>query len=61
MDNQKLVEEFLARGGQIEEVEESVRAMTPKELRAKARGEDYTDERMREAENEVHVRRPYYR
>ena len=53
------VEEFLARGGKITKVHEDESAIDPKALRAKLKGgdlssdsdSDYTDMRMREAEN----------
>ena len=51
------VAEFLAKGGQITKVEEGKRAMSERDVFAKASGNDkmqseYTDKRMREAENQ---------
>ena len=43
------VAEFLAKGGKIQQIPEGVTAG------------DYTDQRMREAENEALVDNPYYR
>ncbi len=43
------VAEFLAKGGKIQQIPEGVTAG------------DYTDQRMREAENEAMVHNPYYR
>lgn len=51
------VEQFLARGGKINSVQEGERALTRKEMYMLSRGEkiekysDYTDRSMREAEN----------
>lgn len=51
------VEQFLARGGKINTVDSGERALTSKEMYMLSRGEkirktcDYTDQRMREAEN----------
>lgn len=60
------VEEFLAKGGKITQVEEGERTLTPRELRDRVRGEDkpveqdYTALRMRSAENQEEVRHAYY-
>lgn len=46
------VEKFLANGGKIQKVEEGHRALSPKELLHRSRGDsDYTDASMRQAEN----------
>lgn len=57
---QEQYNDFIARGGKVQQIEEGERALTPQEMRRKQRGEDYTDARMRSAENEENVRRPYY-
>lgn len=60
---------FFAQGGKIETVEPGVRALSEREMYAKASGRDdladrsYTDRRMRDAENQVGLEQhhAYYR
>lgn len=63
------VAEFLSRGGKIETVDPGVRALDERDIYAKANGRDtladrqYTEQRMREAENQVALEKnhAYYR
>lgn len=59
------VEEFLARGGKIQELKAGERAYKNESAIIRARKkrqdeENYTDFQMRQAENETHCRKTYY-
>lgn len=54
---EETVEEFLARGGKIEVAPSGETAATRKK---KCEDNAYTDAQMRDAENEVHCKRPFY-
>lgn len=59
------VEEFLARGGEVQQLEpnerkyDDYRALN-RARRQKEEDDAYTDHSMRQAENETHCRKPYY-
>jgi len=67
-DLQNQIAAFLANGGSVEPVEAGKRTLSEREVYAKASGRDdlverqsdYTDRRMRSAENQEGVRHPYY-